>query len=193
MGAFDQAARAAAADAAVAHQPRVGVQKFKNDMSLTDEQIDTIVKWVDAGAPQGNPADFPALKLVSNALYWQAERDGYGPPDLVVKSAEYTMPAVSQDQWWRPLVEIPNLTEPRWVRMVEIRPSNLQGRKILHHSIAYHVLSPDNVQADQHRRRRQPLRHRRRNTDSRRCRQSPSAVDGMGDRQRLRPLHGWHR
>ena len=37
----------------------VGVQKFKNDMSLTDEQIDTIVAWVDRGAPQGNPTDFP--------------------------------------------------------------------------------------------------------------------------------------
>jgi mono/diheme cytochrome c family protein len=34
----------------------VGVQKFKNDMSLTDEQVDTIVRWVDAGAPQGDPA-----------------------------------------------------------------------------------------------------------------------------------------
>ena len=37
----------------------VGVQKFKNDMSLTDEQIDTIVRWVDGGAPQGDPKDLP--------------------------------------------------------------------------------------------------------------------------------------
>ncbi len=125
----------------------VGVQKFKNDMSLTDEQIQTIVEWVDQGAPQGNPVDMPALSPVTTTLYWQGERDGYGPPDIVVKSGEYTMPAVSQDQWWRPLVDIPGLNEPRWVRMVEIRPSNLQGRKILHHSIAYQVLSPDNVQA----------------------------------------------
>jgi hypothetical protein len=125
----------------------VGVQKFRNDMSLTDDQIDTIVRWVDEGAPQGNPADMPPLKPVTTALYWQAERDGYGPPDIVVKSGEYTMPAVSQDQWWRPLVDIPGLTEPRWVRMVEIRPSNLAGRKILHHSIAYQVLSPENVEA----------------------------------------------
>ena len=73
-------------------------------------------------------------------LYWQAERDGYGPPDLIVKSPEYTMPAVSQDQWWRPTVDIPELTEPRWVRMVEIRPTNIQGRKILHHSIAHLVM-----------------------------------------------------
>src|SRR5512143_2674522 len=33
----------------------VGVQKFKNDISLTDDQVETIVKWVDGGAPQGDP------------------------------------------------------------------------------------------------------------------------------------------
>ena len=50
------------------------------------------------------------------------------------------------DQWWRPVSDIP-VTEPRWVRMVEIRPTNLQARKILHHSIAYHILSPENTAA----------------------------------------------
>src|SRR5690242_11880378 len=35
----------------------VGVQKFKNDMSLTDEQVATVIAWVDQGALQGNPAD----------------------------------------------------------------------------------------------------------------------------------------
>ena len=40
----------------------VGVQKFKNDRSLSDEQIDTIVRWVDAGAPQGDPKDMPGPK-----------------------------------------------------------------------------------------------------------------------------------
>ena len=56
------------------------------------------------------------------------------------------MPAVHQDVWWRPVNDIP-VTEPRWVKAVEIRPSNLQGRKILHHSIAYHILRPDNTAA----------------------------------------------
>src|SRR5437879_3668902 len=73
---------------------------------------------------------------------WQGVRDGFGPPDLVIKSADYTMPAQHQDVWWRPMSDIP-LTEPRWVRMVEIRPSNLKARKIIHHSIAYLVLNND--------------------------------------------------
>ena len=38
----------------------VGITKFKDDPSLTDAEIATIVKWVDAGAPQGNAADMPA-------------------------------------------------------------------------------------------------------------------------------------
>src|SRR6186713_2010393 len=40
----------------------VGVQSFKNDRSLSDKEIETIVKWVDAGAPQGNASDMPAAR-----------------------------------------------------------------------------------------------------------------------------------
>ena len=120
----------------------VGVQKFKNDMSLSDEQVDTIVNWVDQGAQQGDPKDLPAPKPLDTDNRWVGEKDGYGPPDLVIKSPEYTMPAVHQDTWWRPMSDIP-LTEPRWVKMVEIRPSNLKARKIIHHSIAYLVLNND--------------------------------------------------
>ena len=120
----------------------VGVQKFKNDMSLTDEQVDTIVRWVDGGAPQGNPKDLPPPKPLVTDNEWQAVRDGFGPPDLVIRSSEYTMPAQHQDVWYRPMSEIP-LTEPRWAKLVEIRPTNLKGRRLLHHSIAYLVLNND--------------------------------------------------
>jgi hypothetical protein len=124
----------------------VGIQSFKNDMSLSDEQIDTIVRWVDGGAPQGDPKDLPPSKPPVTTNEWQGVMNGYGPPDLVIKSTEWTMPAKHQDVWWRPTSDIP-ITEPRWIRMVEIRPSNLKARKTLHHSVAYQVLSPDNVQA----------------------------------------------
>jgi hypothetical protein len=122
----------------------VGIQQFKNDMSLSDEQIDTIVRWVDGGAPQGDPKDLPPAKPPVTNNEWQGVMDGYGPPDLVIKSSEYTMPAKHQDVWYRPMSDIP-ITEPRWIRMIEIRPSNLKARKTLHHSVAYQVLSPDNV------------------------------------------------
>src|SRR5204862_1635805 len=40
----------------------VGIQKFKNDRSLSDAQIATIVKWGDAGVPKGDPKDMPPPK-----------------------------------------------------------------------------------------------------------------------------------
>ena len=52
------------------------------------------------------------------------------------------MPAHHQDVWWRPTTDI-GLTEPRWVRAVEMRPGTLQGRRIIHHAVAYLVQDDD--------------------------------------------------
>ena len=102
-----------------------------------------------------------------------------------IRSSEYTMPAKHQDVWYRPMTDIP-LTEPRWAKMVEIRPTNLKGRSILHHSIAYLVLNndPEAVNTGTANGRRPRLR--------RRPRQSPAAADGVGDRQGLRPVPRGH-
>jgi hypothetical protein len=120
----------------------VGVQKFKNDISLSDEQVNTIARWVDEGALEGDPKDLPSPRPLVTDNEWKAVRDGYGAPDLIIKSPEFTMPAQHQDVWFRPMSGIP-INEPRWVKMVEIRPTNLKGRRILHHSIAYLVLNND--------------------------------------------------
>jgi len=113
----------------------VGIQKFKNDMSLTDQQIDTIVRWIDGGSLKGDPKDMPKPKVWPDESVWQFAEQFGGPPDLVVKSTPYTMPAVAQDAWWKPVVDT-GLTEARWVRAIEIRPSTVPGRKITHHALA---------------------------------------------------------
>src|SRR6266851_242056 len=113
----------------------IGVQKFKNDMSLSNEQINTIVQWVDAGAPVGNLNDMPAPRQWPADNEWQASKL-LGKPDIVIASQEYTMARDHQDVWFRPVNEIP-ITEPRWVRAVEMRPSAMAGRKIIHHAVAY--------------------------------------------------------
>ena len=115
----------------------VGIQKFKNDRSLTDPQIDTIVRWVDGGAPQGDPKDMPAAKEWPSDQGWNfAAILGKTEPDLIVKSYDFSMPAQSQDAWDK-RVTPSGITEPRWVRAVEIRPTTLKGRRITHHAIAY--------------------------------------------------------
>jgi len=124
--------------------PTVGVQKFKNDMSLSQAQVDTIVRSVDGGAPLGDLKDMPRPRQWPNADEWKATKE-LGPPDLIVKSEAWTMPAHHQDVWWRPATEI-GLTEPRWVRAVEMRPGSIAGRKITHHAVAYLAQEdPDSV------------------------------------------------
>jgi hypothetical protein len=112
----------------------VGIQHFQNDRSLSDEQIETIRLWVDAGAPEGNPKDLPPPKQWPTSEGWVTAKL-LGEPDFVVQSAPYTMPAQGQDVWWKPVTALP-ITEPRWVRAVEIRPASLGGRKITHHARA---------------------------------------------------------
>ncbi len=115
--------------------PAVGIQDFQNDRSLSQVEIDTIVRWVDGGAPQGNQADLPPAAVFADDDVWNyAERFG-GPPDLIVRSTPHTMPALSQDHWWKPKVPT-GLTEDRWVRAIEIRPSTVEGRRITHHALA---------------------------------------------------------
>jgi len=112
----------------------VGIQKFSNDRSLSDDQIATIVRWVDSGAPMGDPKDMPpAIQWPSDEV-WQLAKQ-FGQPDLVIKSEPYTMPAQGQDVWWKPVTPIP-LDEARWVRAVEMRPGTVAGRKIVHHALA---------------------------------------------------------
>jgi hypothetical protein len=110
----------------------VGIRHFANDRSLSDAQIDTIVRWVDAGAPLGNPADLPVAKQWHDDLSWETARFLGREPDMVVKSEDFTMPAHGQDVWWKPLSPIP-IDESKWVRAVEIRPGTLAGKQTLHH------------------------------------------------------------
>jgi hypothetical protein len=128
----------------------VGIQQFQNDRSLSDEQIDTIVRWVDGGAPKGDPKDMPAPVAWPDQQGWNfAAMFGQTEPDLIIRSPKWTQHARGQDAWYKPLVET-GLTEPRWVRAIEIRPGSVKGRKITHHALAR--LQQDDPDAPQPRR-----------------------------------------
>ena len=43
-------------------EKNIGIQKYKDDPSLSDEEVATIAKWADSGAPRGNPADMPPAR-----------------------------------------------------------------------------------------------------------------------------------
>ncbi len=72
----------------------IGIQDYQNDRSLSDDQIDTIVRWVDAGAPKGNAADMPPPMKWADDNAWNFKDIFGGPPDLVIKSPQYTQKAL---------------------------------------------------------------------------------------------------
>ena len=70
----------------------IGIQQFKQDPSLTDEEIATIISWVDAGAPLGNPADMPKPRQFEDTDKWHI-----GTPDLIVTSPRHLVKAFAPD------------------------------------------------------------------------------------------------
>ena len=112
----------------------VGIQHFANNVSLSDEQIATIRRWVDEGAPMGDPKDMPPPKKFEDEG-WKLAKIMGRQPDLIIEGPDYTMPAHGQDQWFRPTTNVA-LSSPRWVRAVEMRPSTQTGRRMFHHILA---------------------------------------------------------
>jgi hypothetical protein len=101
--------------------------KFSNDPSLSQKEIDTIVAWVDAGAPKGDDKDMPPTpKFVEG---WTI-----GKPDVVLSmQEEHSVPAEGTVPYL--YFSIPTgFTEDKWVQAMEIRPGN---RSVVHHVIAF--------------------------------------------------------
>jgi hypothetical protein len=94
----------------------VGVQRFKDDPSLSDAEIATIAKWVDAGAPRGNPADAPPPRQFPAGADWS-----FGKPDLLISSPVRTVKPVEADFQGDIGVTPTGLTEDRYVKAVEVR------------------------------------------------------------------------
>jgi len=108
-----------------------GIQDLKYDPRLSEEDIATIVSWVDGGAPEGDPALLPPpVEWPDPAEFRLAER--FGPPDVIVRSTPYSIPASGQDRWWQPVVES-GISSQRCIRAIETKPS-VEGRQVTHHA-----------------------------------------------------------
>src|SRR5688572_300914 len=95
-------------------EKNIGIQRFKHDPSLSEEEIAKIAKWADTGAPRGNPADMPPPLDFANANKWTI-----GEPDLVLRSPDVIVPAQGPDKWGSLGLVPTGLTEDRYVSAVE--------------------------------------------------------------------------
>ena len=119
----------------------IGIQHYKNDPSLNDDEIAMIGQWVAEGAPEGDPEDLPLALEFDDSGAWTL-----GEPDVVVTTDEFLVKDGEPD-WWGDIspVLIP-IEEDRYVKSVEIREINdvpsegtgretVGGRFVIHHMV----------------------------------------------------------
>ena len=112
-------------------KPRPGVQQFRNDFSLTAEEKQTILDWVDADAPEGDPNDLPDPLEDKGA--W-----ALGYPDQVISMNQPYTPPIGTDVY-RCFVLDPGTDQLRYLSSIDVLPG---ARSIVHHVLLYAEL-PD--------------------------------------------------
>ena len=131
-------------------EKNIGVQGFRDDISLSEEEIAKIARWVDGGAPRGNPTDAPPPRIWSDGKDWQI-----GVPDHVVETPPLSVKAINPD-WFGVIPEFPSgINEDRYIAAIEIREVNdsrnkpgrqtIGGLFIVHHA-QMSVTGPDGKQ-----------------------------------------------
>ncbi|MGH9660932.1 MAG: ascorbate-dependent monooxygenase [Bryobacteraceae bacterium] len=104
-----------------------GYGDFKNERRLSDSDLDTLARWVDAGAPQGDPKDLPAAVKYSDD--W-----ALGKPDLVITpDVSFDLEPSGADEY-RCFVVPTAFDADRTIQASEVRPGN---RKVVHHVLLY--------------------------------------------------------
>jgi peroxiredoxin len=117
--------------------PHFGL-KFKDERTLPQKDVATLVAWSEAGAPEGDPRDLPRAPEFSDD--W-----ALGKPDLIVDiGTEFTVPA-SGDDIYRCFVVPTSLEKDQYVTAIEYRVGN---RRVVHHILAYVDLSGEGKKRD---------------------------------------------
>lgn len=111
---------------------------FINDRHLPDRDLALMEKWLAQGAQEGDPALAPPPPIFPNTLQ-------IANPDATLTMPEpYPVPAEGRDEY-RNFVFPLNLTEDKWVRSIELRPS---ARAVVHHVLVFLDTTGDAVKRD---------------------------------------------
>lgn len=112
--------------------PKVG--HFKDEKSLSPEELKTLVRWVEAGAPRGDGPDRLA-EIKHVAPEWPL-----GKPDLIVDIPAYTIPASGIVDYQYPVVKNP-LTEGKWLKAATAK---VDQRQAVHHILSGYIAPGEN-------------------------------------------------
>ena len=114
-----------------AYDHGIGIQDLQGDWRLAQEEIDTIVAWVNQGAPLGDPDVAPPPADLPDPTAWSFE-DQFGEPDLVIASIPMDIPATGNDLWTNHYVET-GITTDRCIKAVQVKPRG-DAKAVVHHA-----------------------------------------------------------
>ena len=108
--------------------------EWSNDRSLSKDEIQDVVHWIEAGAPRGEGID----PLVADDRDWPEWR--LGTPDMVVDIPATEVPATGTVDYQYFMVENP-FDKDVWISATEVLPDDYQA---LHHVIGtFGKVNPD--------------------------------------------------
>jgi len=99
---------------------------WANDRRLSEREIETIVAWVEGGAPAGDLSEVPPPPRFTEG--WQL-----GEPDYVIDLPPVEVPATGDDIFPNPIIRL-DIPERRWIQAVEVRPGD---REVNHHVVLF--------------------------------------------------------
>jgi len=114
-----------------AYDHGIGIQDLIGDWRLQQEEIDAIVAWVAAGAPEGDPENALPAPDLRDPGEWNFAAQ-LGQPDLIVPSNSYDIPANGNDLWSNEFVD-PHMTADRCIKAVQVKPRG-DAAAVVHHA-----------------------------------------------------------
>ena len=114
-----------------AYDHGIGIQELQGDWRLQQEDIDTIVAWVNQGAPLGDPDQAVPAPVLNDPSEWNFV-DQFGQPDVIIPSVAMDIPADGNDLWSNHYVES-TITTDRCIKAVQVKPRG-NAKAVVHHA-----------------------------------------------------------
>jgi hypothetical protein len=114
-----------------AYDHGIGIQDLQGDWRLAQEDIDTVVAWVNTGSIYGDPDTIVQAPPLKDPEAWNFEGD-FGAPDAIIPSVAIDIPANGNDLWHKHLVPT-GISEDRCIKAVQVKPRGA-AKSVVHHA-----------------------------------------------------------
>jgi len=114
-----------------AYDHGIGIQDLEGDWRLEQEDIDTIVAWVNQGSPMGDADVVVPMPEMNDPSEWNFVSQ-FGQPDRIIPSISIDIPANGNDLWSNHYVDS-GITSDRCIKAVQVKPRG-DAKAVVHHA-----------------------------------------------------------